>query len=180
MIHKYIIFDRGPRAISLRCQLVVLEVSSSWHQSEQLDLVLTRDFNSRAAALAYRRRKFPLADVIIIDNDKKVMSAGTAIALEKSIKHWEDNVAAKDFNEVSIAGVDCALCAKFYDGWEHGSQCRKCPVFQKTGAPNCEKSPYVNVAEIYRSSYSYGQVSAQFTRAAKKQLNFLKSLREST
>lgn len=65
----------------------------------------------------------------------------TKEALEASIRHWEENVAAETPYDASTSGRECALCGLYYD-----RDCKGCPVFERTGYECCELTPYENAA----------------------------------
>lgn len=92
--------------------------------------------------------------------------------LEKSIKHWEKNVAAEYPEEASVAWRDCALCLEYYYG-----DCVGCPIQAKTGESNCEGTPYNAADEALGSWIEYGdEFKPDFRAAAQQMLDFLKSL----
>ncbi len=109
------------------------------------------------------------------------MKKETRIALEASIKHWEENVAATDISEVSVDESDCALCHRF-QGIEdcytdEDGEIERCPVYVRTDFADCEKTPYMNAYWKYRSVEARTAELADFTHHAKLELAFLKSLR---
>jgi hypothetical protein len=121
------------------------------------------------------------------------MDAETRVALEASIKHWENNVAAETCDQASTSGEDCALCLKF--NWRCNPEidrsdntdenaCLNCPVRQPTGEPLCYNTPYYTADEaIYFWSIHIGfddsadnEFRAAFRIAAQAELDFLRSL----
>lgn len=99
------------------------------------------------------------------------MNKATLKALRASIKHWEENVAAETPENASVDAAYCALCRKFYK--DH--LCIGCPVMTNTGFSCCENSPYENANDkLY--DWEIGGSRANWRRAAKKELEFLKSL----
>jgi hypothetical protein len=96
--------------------------------------------------------------------------------LEKSIKHWEANVAAELPNEASTAASDCALCVE-----TPGLDCGTCPVKMQTGKIECEGTPYGEARDAlslwnYRPSNLNLKLKAAFRKAAQEELDFLKGL----
>ena len=107
------------------------------------------------------------------------MDAKAAEALEKSIKHWEDN-AGDDPKKWSVGASKCALCDLYYEDF-----CRGCPVRMRTGITNCAGTPYrkaVRLLSYYHiSGYCLVEASdaaTAFRAAARAELDFLISLRE--
>ena len=95
------------------------------------------------------------------------MDKRTEEALEKSIKHWQENVN-EDFASVSAECSDCALCDLF---WKN--ECVGCPVFLKTGLEYCDGTPFF---EAWKSLDDGKE--KEFREAAAKEVEFLKSLRD--
>ena len=92
-------------------------------------------------------------------------------ALEKSIKHWEENAAATDFNKVDITSSSCALCEAHED-------CADCPVMKRTGKSYCGGSPYCHAADAYfawKEDPYDPELRDAFSQA---EVDFLKSLRK--
>lgn len=107
------------------------------------------------------------------------MDKRTADALEASIKHWEENVAAETRYGTSTGPSECALCRLF---WEK-TKCDGCPVFARTGHVDCDSSPYVEADSARRAwnaarPESEAAMKARWRTAAKAELDFLISLRE--
>lgn len=83
--------------------------------------------------------------------------------LEISIMKWEEIVAGIGLDN---ADVNCALCNAYRDYTATEiHECLKCPVYKKTGRDACQGSPW---------SDTWGKGN---TEANKKELEFLKSLR---
>lgn len=107
------------------------------------------------------------------------MDKRTAEALEKSINHWEHNLAAQTPGAASVSGLRCALC--FIFARKQDGHCDGCPVMIRTGAENCDGSPYEQAAialygwSIRPFDLGYRQV---WRVAAQKELDFLVSLRK--
>lgn len=107
-------------------------------------------------------------------------------ALEASIKHWEENLAAEEPYLVELGPAACALCQLFRKRiWRDTISCEddnlgRCPVYKKTGEKGCEGSPYDGAVEAFGS---WEFLETPFRRkmwqeAAQAELDFLKSLRE--
>jgi hypothetical protein len=114
------------------------------------------------------------------------MDKETAEALEKSIKHWEENLEQLIYNKKNNRGLieniniftsGCALCQMFYnkkvDDEGYCCGCYGCPVAEYTGENNCEESPWEDV----RDWWNYDGVYEQGVEVITKQIEFLKSLR---
>ena len=99
-----------------------------------------------------------------------------AEALEASILHWQENVAAETPNQVNYGPWSCALCGIF---WLRAN-CEGCPVCKKTGERNCEKSPYYAAVEALNKwkLTPTPKNAAAWRKAAQAELDFLISLRE--
>lgn len=106
------------------------------------------------------------------------MDRKTAEALEESIKHWEENVAAEWPSEASVSADDCALCEMFnIADAPYEDRCIGCPVQQETGAQTCDETPYDNAFCAY---YTWARSKIdrdEWRKAATAELEFLKSLR---
>ena len=95
------------------------------------------------------------------------MDAKTLEALEGSIKKWEAVVAGTGIDN---GHRNCPLCGLFfYNG------CLGCPVSNKTQQTRCCGSPY----EEYRDLRERKCTREELRNAAKKEVDFLKSLRPS-
>ena len=102
------------------------------------------------------------------------MQPGIRKALEGSISHWARLVTG---NRVPGEAPDsgwCDLCALFYNPT---CQCDGCPVKEETGVSGCADTPYKEAAIEWECS---GPDSPEFRKAAKRELEFLKSLLPST
>jgi hypothetical protein len=96
-------------------------------------------------------------------------------ALEASIQHWRENLAAERPEDASDAKDDCALCGKY---WE--SNCDGCPVSMKTGESICIGSPYIEAANClydWRKNPESVAARAAWRAAANTELEFLEALR---
>lgn len=108
------------------------------------------------------------------------MDAKTAEALESSILHWQDNVAAERPLDASTSAEDCALCRMFFRNGMRDA-CRGCPVFLKTGKSHCDDTPYDLALPAHENwDDGYGGIAMRdaFRLAAQAELDFLISLRE--
>lgn len=117
------------------------------------------------------------------------MKKKAAKALDKSIRHWMEIIAASHttpLGEIGMGVEECPLCEKFWD-----ADCVDCPIMQKTGKPYCNKTPYYDVYDVqreYRNTIAYNQhdgtkakeLRRRFHKAALREFEFLKSLREPT
>lgn len=101
------------------------------------------------------------------------MKPKTLKALKKSIEHWTRLVNGKRAPNEVTGPEHCALCSLFLDKDKDGNFCTGCPVKAKTGYDTCFGTPY---AAAERTGNDFGFDSPQFRRAARKELNFLKSL----
>lgn len=103
-------------------------------------------------------------------------------ALEASIKHWEENLAAEHPAQASVWGNKCALCQLFNYGTDEDcihEDYGMCPVYEKTGENNCEESPWEDARAAYLRWNAYGNDKiTQWKEAAQAELDFLCSLRE--
>jgi len=116
------------------------------------------------------------------------MDHTTTIALEKSIDHWEQNLFGP-FEEARVYGDDCALCGLF-----SGDNCDGCPVAERTGESECDDSPWnearwafdkvrgIDGGSTYPRYFGQSRTLAElaFREAARKELEFLISLRDDT
>ena len=96
------------------------------------------------------------------------MDERTALALEDSIKHWQENEAAKSLDGVSTEPEDCALCATFTD-----DLCWGCPVDDSTGDGCLGNKPYQDAVDADENNDLRG-----FKKAARAEVKFLEGLRE--
>jgi len=117
------------------------------------------------------------------------MKKVTARALEKSIKHWEENVAfleAHNIDKVSTDADDCALCDRFSRHFDGGiGDCmvprneEKCPVFESSGRIECRNTPYNKAWELVDNLIDpiTDKMWEKATAACQAEVDFLKSLR---
>jgi hypothetical protein len=117
------------------------------------------------------------------------MDERTLTALQASIKHWEENVAAEVVGDVKLGPSDCALCRLFWnklhapimpenDGDAICVRCDGCPVLAATGQHGCNGSPYGDAEDAFMEWDDVEQEDslARFHEAAQAELDFLKSL----
>lgn len=105
------------------------------------------------------------------------MNRKTLKALKASIEHWEENCRAETTDDVSVGANDCALCDEYHTG-NHATACVGCPVWAKTGEQYCRRTPY-GAAKHARLDWGWEPTPvnrAKFRRAARREVNFLKSL----
>ena len=107
------------------------------------------------------------------------MTKVAAKALEKSIIHWEKNLAAKSPGDVKLSPYSCALCREFIIKDKDNGRCMRCPIMARTGKTGCEGTPYDDAhiaADLWFYSLHGGEDA--FRAAARAEIEFLKSLRE--
>ena len=119
-------------------------------------------------------------------NGAKLMHPDVREALEDSIKHWEENVAAQFPSQAHVWADHCALCNLFNDRiWRTGEEedCvhetyGPCPVYARTGEDQCGGSPWEK-AQLSQGKWNIGVIpKEQWQEAAQAELDFLRSLRE--
>ena len=100
------------------------------------------------------------------------MEKKTLKALKGSIQKWKKIVKGTG---VDKGYVNCPLCQLFYKEENLiGKLCLGCPVMEKTGHPNCQKTPYVDYIKF---GFEYTDSdSPDSLKYAKKELKFLESL----
>lgn len=103
------------------------------------------------------------------------------LALDKSIKKWEDIYD----NDGEDKGVDnCALCEIYYN-----NKCKSCPVYVYTGKASCKASPYQDWVDLwwknmaknlkyYPSIKSFGEYSKEAELICKKEIDFLREVKK--
>jgi hypothetical protein len=101
------------------------------------------------------------------------MKPRTLSALKKSIEHWTRLAEGKRQPNELTGPEHCALCGLFLEKDKHGKFCTGCPVKTETGHDTCYGTPY---AAAESAGQDFGFDSLKFRRAARKELNFLKSL----
>lgn len=108
------------------------------------------------------------------------MTPEAAQALEESIAHWRRNVEAETPDQTSVYSRDCALCRLFFLAKRIDGKCTGCPVFAVTKLKFCAGSPYQR-ANKARSMW-WGNIEKRdaWRDAARAELSFLESLRETT
>ena len=100
------------------------------------------------------------------------------MALEESIRHWEENARAETVKDVKISSDDCALCLLFRSKEQ---DCAGCPVSAFSGKPFCLNTPYINAYYTNRQwedEPKSDKRKKNFHAAAQKEVEFLKSLRK--
>jgi len=105
------------------------------------------------------------------------MDDKTLTALQASIKHWEDNVAARGVKSVKLGIKECALC-EYFGPFDEPS-CVGCPVSERTGLTGCEGTPYDDVCEAEVEWSDHPRTNSYkeyFREIAQTELDFLKSL----
>lgn len=105
------------------------------------------------------------------------MNQETLAALDASIKHWEENARADDFEAAKIGSVHCALCRMFCRRLEIVN-CHGCPVMDATGEYSCAGTPYYRTADAYTEwCDDKPGAEARFHAAAGDMTSFLKAIR---
>lgn len=102
--------------------------------------------------------------------------AEEAAALEASIQHWTDNIAAETPEGVKIGPEHCALCNLF---WQEN--CLGCPVMARTGRSGCRDTPYGDAKNAYddwTGNPNDPEARAEWITAATAERDFLVSLRK--
>jgi len=105
--------------------------------------------------------------------DKAILTA-----LDESIMHW---MRMRDGNRIITASgepeepcaQDCALCELYL--W-----CDDCPIYMKTGEPQCDATPFYAASDaFYRLNNTFNpSESVEFKKAAEEMVNFLVELKE--
>ena len=103
------------------------------------------------------------------------MNPQTLQALKDSIAHWERLSTGFRLPLEHIGATQCPLCNIFNQiGQRDALYCIGCPVYEKTKLQYCINTPYEE-ASIATRKYN-GIDSIEFKEAAKKELEFLRSL----
>lgn len=96
--------------------------------------------------------------------------------LKQTIKHWERMATGKARNREKPNAEWCMLCHMYLlNNKSKKDDCKDCPVFTKTKKQRCRGTPYSTAWLAYTD---FGINSAIFKTAARKELAFLKSLRD--
>lgn len=102
-------------------------------------------------------------------------------ALDASILHWEQNLAAEKSDDVRVDMKDCALCDMFVESRGPDDACSGCPVRDRTGEDMCEETPYVAAYFAWRRWWNVSSedhaLRAVFRSRAQEEIDFLRSLR---
>jgi hypothetical protein len=103
------------------------------------------------------------------------MNKKTAKALEKSIAHWKRMYEAKDARLLSEEPTEeyCALCKIFYE-----VGCVGCPVALRAETDWCSNTPYLSARIAFDNWLMEGGSRAEWRKAARKEIKFLESLRD--
>ena len=110
------------------------------------------------------------------------MDEKTHEALEGSIKKWE---AIVDGTGADQGADNCPLCAMFIEECDPEDDsidnygCHGCPVKEKTGQQECAGSPFYEWRDSipHDQKFPFFAITEPQKAAAKKELEFLKSLR---
>ena len=106
------------------------------------------------------------------------MDKRTADALEASITHWQENIAAETPEAINVYNDGCALCALFLHESDEEAECIRCPVFARTGMALCWGTPWGRARDSLERWNNYPEARDAWRRAAHAELDFLISLRE--
>jgi hypothetical protein len=113
-----------------------------------------------------------------------VVDDRTLAALDASIRHWEENLAAEMVGQVDISTNACALCDMFLVSHGLSRPCSRCPVYQRTGQTLCGGTPYGRAATTYKewlwrrdNPVLPDDSRDVFRAAARLEVEFLRSLR---
>lgn len=109
------------------------------------------------------------------------MSSEAITALEKSIEHWKENLAAESYREADTGADKCALCANYID-----NMCSDCPIAEYTGERVCANTPYIKADKALKD-WRYlviqtqprdvvKQAKERFRAYAKAEVEFLEML----
>lgn len=97
------------------------------------------------------------------------------IALEESIKKWEDIIAGKG---VDNGAKNCALCQLFI---QQEGNCVRCPARKESSFGGCTDTPYIAWTKHHRIlhgiSFPYKVKCPECKELAQKELDYLNSLR---
>jgi hypothetical protein len=109
-----------------------------------------------------------------------MMDARTSAALEASIAHWSENIAAETPDGARTGPDHCALCQEFNPCAEI-DDCDGCPVFANTGRRYCAGTPYEaahGALMMWVDVPSNPASRDEFRKHATAMRNFLIGLRE--
>lgn len=97
------------------------------------------------------------------------MDQQTYDALEACITKYEK--AYTGAIALRLGSSKCALCTLFNKAPD---PCKGCPVYERTGHPSCENTPYIELAYLSRQ---YQQDDPRVREVILEEIRFLKSLR---
>jgi len=106
----------------------------------------------------------------------KPLSQRAIKALKASIAHHEANLKAETPEDVELGPQHCALCREYLR-----KDCKPCPVGKATGDKYCNNSPYIDLSAArwhWHWHKTDPQAKSAFRRAERKEIKFLKSLRD--
>jgi len=115
---------------------------------------------------------------------RQVDEATTKDALEKSIKHWEQNLKfAKlgDYDKITTSDTFCELCSWFFSDY-----CVGCPIRNHSGKTSCKGTPYESVTLFLFDCFKYRYIEDKISciglhvlliASIQLEVDFLKSLR---
>lgn len=107
----------------------------------------------------------------------------TRKAIEESIVKWKKKASEENPMNIKISTSECPLCQLFNNDYtEEGNECLSCPIFEETGYDYCEATP-CDKATLHLHDWRFSQskeeietYKQEFREAAKKEIEFLKSL----
>ncbi len=109
------------------------------------------------------------------------MTPITLKALEESIEHWRQNLAAESPFDANTDGGCCALCIEFNSHMATGRKgCSGCPVAECTGIAECNLTPYYTARSALDRWKAYpkdDRYRDDWRTSAQAELDFLISLR---
>ncbi|MDH5797701.1 MAG: hypothetical protein OEZ19_03980 [Paracoccaceae bacterium] len=111
----------------------------------------------------------------IVAKKGELLDKITLVALKKSIRHWEENVATKTIGKIKIGPENCALCGLFF-----AVGCDGCPVSARTGGIRCVDTPYARFSELLHDLRFESRAlptPQNICEAMQAELDFLKTLR---
>ena len=110
------------------------------------------------------------------ENMSNIMDEPTLNALKESIEHWQRLVDIQNNPNERPRSTDCALCKMFLTTHCGMGDCTGCPVMMKTGEHFCQSTPYRQAHSMYIERLNGTATTEDFVKAAKLELEFLKSL----
>ncbi len=101
------------------------------------------------------------------------------LAIQDSIKHWEENKLKNPFKGIELGAEFCPLC-KLYCTENSISKCSECPVSILTGQKFCRGTPYHSISFLYNrlfdDDYNEDSYREEWENACEAEIRFLTSL----